>query len=622
MLRPGLRVPVAIAHDIVAVGLAWLLAYGLRFNFDIPEVFWQAALYSLLWLVPLYAALLPQFGLYRGIWRFASLDDLQRIVLAVAAGAVLAAAIKLMFRVPYVPRSVLLIHPLLLLVVMGGSRFAYRSWKELHLYGGTRLVGTPALLVASADTAIGVLRDLSRSAEWQVVGIIDENPKRRGAVIERVRVLGSVEEMAAWSRRLEVKHVIVALPESSAAQRRQAVEAVNAAGLAPLMLPTVEDLLCGRAASGAVRRVELEDLLGREPVTLDTEGLRGFLQGQVVMVTGAGGSIGAELCRQIARFGPRLLVLFELNEFNLYRIAEEFRERLPHTPIASMIGDVRNARRVAEAMQRHAPAVVFHAAAFKHVPLMEESNAWEALQNNVLGTWVVAGEAAAAGVRTFVFISTDKAVNPTSVMGASKRLAEMVCQAMQAHTATRFEMVRFGNVLGSAGSVIPKFRSQIARGGPVTVTHPDMVRYFMSIPEAAQLVLQAGCMGRGGEIFVMDMGEPVRIVDLARDMIRLSGLTEQQVRIEFSGLRPGEKLFEELLTDDEHTRPTPHRKLRIARAREVDPGWLEALLRWLRQERAPDDAEVRRELKRWVPEYGPIGAPELRAIPGGRADAA
>jgi FlaA1/EpsC-like NDP-sugar epimerase len=303
----------------------------------------------------------------------------------------------------------------------------------------------------------------------------------------------------------------------------------------------------------------------------------------------------------------------------MYKIDEHLREAFPDIPVESIVGDIKNAQRVNQVMHQYSPALVFHAAAYKHVPLMEEANAWEAVQNNVLGTYVVARSAIDFGVKKFVFISTDKAVNPTNVMGATKRMAEMVCQALQAGSSTRFEMVRFGNVLGSAGSVIPKFQEQIDKGGPVTITHPEMVRYFMSIPEAAQLVLQAGCMGLGGEIFVMDMGEPVKIVDLARDMIRLSEASESEIRIVYTGLRPGEKLFEELLADDEHTRATPHPKLRIAKARQVENDWPEDVLSWLRQDHIPSDAEVRRDLKRWVPEYQSQVRPRLAAVPRGRA---
>jgi FlaA1/EpsC-like NDP-sugar epimerase len=392
------------------------------------------------------------------------------------------------------------------------------------------------------------------------------------------------------------------------------VEICKRAKVAIMTVPSFNNVVGGKGSVARIRKVAVDDLMKREPVTLDDAGLHDLLTSKVVMVTGAGGSIGAELCRQIAAYHPAMLVLFEMNEYAMYKADEQLREAFPDIPVESVVGDIKNTRRVAQVMHQYSPALVFHAAAYKHVPLMEEANAWEAVQNNVLGTYVVARAAIDVGVKKFVFISTDKAVNPTNVMGATKRLAEMVCQALQAGSATRFEMVRFGNVLGSAGSVIPKFQEQIDKGGPVTITHPEMVRYFMSIPEAAQLVLQAGCMGLGGEIFVMDMGEPVKIVDLARDMIRLSELSENEIRIVYTGLRPGEKLFEELLADDEHTRPTPHPKLRIAKAREVGADWIDGLLPWLHQDRIPSDSEVRRDLKRWVPEYHTQVRPRLTAV--------
>jgi FlaA1/EpsC-like NDP-sugar epimerase len=351
--------------------------------------------------------------------------------------------------------------------------------------------------------------------------------------------------------------------------------------------------------------VELDDLLGRDPVTLDAAGLEDQLKGNTILVTGAGGSIGSELCRQIAHFKPGTLILYEQSEFALYTIEQELRAIFPELDSRFFIGDVRDEVRLDEVFAKFNPAVVFHAAAYKHVPLMEENNAWQAVRNNVLGTCCVAQAALRHGVAKFVLISTDKAVNPTNVMGASKRLAEMVCQSLQQTAGTRFIMVRFGNVLGSTGSVIPKFRAQIAKGGPITVTHADITRYFMSIPEAAQLVLQAGLMGQGGEIFVLDMGEPVKILDLAKDLIRLSGMTEEDVRIEITGLRQGEKLYEELLADNEHTLPTPHPKLRIAQARAVDAVWLEKLLGWVAQRTIHSDEEVKRNLSQWVPEYQP-----------------
>ncbi|MBM3390536.1 MAG: polysaccharide biosynthesis protein [Betaproteobacteria bacterium] len=407
-------------------------------------------------------------------------------------------------------------------------------------------------------------------------------------------------------RRAATGHVIIAMPSASAGVRRRAAEAATAAGLTALTVPAIDDLLSGRVAISNLRKVELEDLLGRDPIRLDEEGLHRLLTGRRVLVTGAGGSIGSELCRQIARYAPARLVFFEQSEFALYRIEQEFSAQFPDIGIACVVGDVKDEDCLAAAFSMHRPEVVFHAAAYKHVPLMENENAWAAVRNNVLGTWCVARAARTACVGKFVMVSTDKAVNPTNVMGASKRLAEMVCQILQAEShVTHFVTVRFGNVLGSSGSVIPRFREQIARGGPVTVTHPDIIRYFMLIPEAAQLVLQAGLMGQGGEIFVLDMGEPVKIVDLARDMIRLSGYTEEEIKIVFTGLRPGEKLYEELLADGEHTLPTPHPKLRIARAQaSLLSEALTDLLAWL-QGAPQDEAAVKRRLLELVPEYRP-----------------
>jgi FlaA1/EpsC-like NDP-sugar epimerase len=322
-------------------------------------------------------------------------------------------------------------------------------------------------------------------------------------------------------------------------------------------------------------------------------------------VTGAGGSIGAELCRQIARFSPNKLVLFEASEFALYNIEQELSKEFSQLDIVYLAGDVRDATWLDHVFETYKPSVVFHAAAYKHVPLMERHNAWQAVRNNVFGTWQVGRHAQKHGVDKFVLISTDKAVNPTNVMGTTKRMAEMICQGLQKLNGTRFIIVRFGNVLGSNGSVIPKFRAQIANGGPITVTHPEITRYFMSIPEAAQLVMQAGCMGQGGEIFVLDMGAPVKIVDLARDLIRLSGLNEDDIKIEFSGLRPGEKLYEELLADDENTLATPHPKLRIAQARMVSATELQLMHTWIASDAAIADSEVRQNMRQWVPEYTP-----------------
>ena len=601
----GLRTVLAMLHDFVAAGVAWALAYLLRFNFDLPANFVAELELTLIWVVPLQMAIFWQFGLYRGIWRYASTGDLRRIVLAVALSAAVIPLLFWMLRLGLViPRSVLVINPLLLILLMGGSRFVYRMWKEQGLYGGIRLDGEPVLVLGAGDAAASLSKELSKSSDWRLVGFLDDNAERHGRTLNGIRVLGALDSLPGWAERLGVQQVIIAMPSSSHQQRKRAIQLCDAARVKALTVPSFDDLMSGKVAVSQLRAIELDDLLGRDPVVLDDAGLHGLLTKKVVMVTGAGGSIGSELCRQIARFAPARLVLFEQGEFALYTIEQELKLAFPALDFVCLVGDVRDAARVDEAMREHSPGVLFHAAAYKHVPLMEQHNAWQAIRNNVLGTWMVARAAQQYGVTKFVMISTDKAVNPTNVMGASKRLAEMVCQALQPAGDTRFVMVRFGNVLGSTGSVIPKFREQIAQGGPITVTHPEITRYFMSIPEAAQLVLQAGLMGQGGEIFVLDMGESVKIVDLAKDLIRLSGFAEDEIKIEFTGLRPGEKLYEELLADSEHTLPTPHPKLRIAQSRQADAAWLEKLLEWTESTTMPDE-QVRAALRDWVPEYQP-----------------
>jgi len=600
------RTALAFLHDLSAAAAAWLIAYWLRFNLAIPPEFRMSALETLLWVVPLQALAFWFFGLYRGIWRFASLPDLRRILTAVGVAALLVPLGLLMFR-PHavVPRSVLLLDPLLLVLFMGGSRLLYRAWKEHRFSSLLQTEREPLLVIGAGNAAASLVRELAQSKEWRVVGLLDNTATKQGRDIHGVPVLGTLDSLPTHARRLGVKHAVIAIPSAPHSVRRRAAQLCNEAGVAALTVPSLEDLVSGKVTASSLRKIELDDLLGRDTVQLDDAGLHGLLTDQVVMVSGAGGSIGAELARQIAHYQPRLLILFELSEFALYQIEQEFSSRFPGVPILCVIGDVKNRAVLDDLMRCHRPAVVFHAAAYKHVPLMEQQNAWQALQNNVLGTYTLASASQAHGVAKFVLISTDKAVNPTNVMGTSKRSAEMVCQSLQQATGTRFIAVRFGNVLGSSGSVIPKFQEQIAKGGPITVTHPDITRYFMSIPEACQLVLQAGLMGTGGEIFVLDMGEPVKIADLARDMIRLSGYTEQEIKIVYSGLRPGEKLFEELLADDEHTLPTPHPKLRIARARDVDAEWLTAALDWLMQDGVVAEAEVKQKLREWVPEYAP-----------------
>jgi len=592
---------VVFGHDVAAAGVAWCAAFWLRFNLDVPGEY-SALMSGLLpSVMAIHGAAFWLLGLYRGLWRYASLPDLQRIVVAVAISALAVPAAFAFLRIDIeVPRSVYLLMPLLLVAVMGGSRLAYRAWREGQFRGILAKPGaTPMLVLGAGAAAAALLKDLAARRDWRVLGLLDDDPDKQGGEILGVKVLGPLDQVAVLSRRLGVTQAIIAMPGASHRARQRALAQCKAAGLSV----RTADIVSGKVS---LRAIELDDLLGRDPVELDEAGLRAILEGRTVLVTGAGGSIGAELCRQIARFAPSRIVLFDHSEFALYSIHQEFRDQRPGIEVAALIGDAKDERRVAEAFSRHRPEVVFHAAAYKQVPLMEDLNCFEAVTNNFLSTVVVARAAQRAGARKFVLVSTDKAVNPANVMGASKRLAEMACQALQAGSATELVVVRFGNVLGSAGSVVPRFREQIARGGPVTVTHAEIERYFMTIPEASQLVLQAAMMGRGGEIYVLDMGEPVRIASLARQMIELSGFTESDIRIELTGLRPGEKLYEEPLAETEKTLPTPHPKLRIARAREPGNGaLLPEVLEWLADPGDVSADAVRAKLRTWIPEYQP-----------------
>lgn len=601
---------IVFLHDLLISGLAWVLAFLFRFNFSIPESNIDGLVWSLLIVVIVQGAVFWGFGLYRSLWRFASLPDLRRIVVAVMVSTLSSAmALVLYRRLEQVPRSVLLLDPILLIAFMGGSRFLYRSWKDGHLIPIRKLSATPVLVLGAGHAASLLLRELFRGSEWEVVGLLDDDLHKKGRLLSGVPVLGSVADLAFYATKFDVTQVILAMPSASPGRRRSVVESATSLGLTVLTVPRLEDLISGRVSVSQVRRVELEDLLGRGRIKLDNKGLHDFLTHRVVLVTGAGGSIGSELCRQIALFSPAKLLLLEANEFSLYRIEQEFLENHPTVPIIPLAADVRDVNRLEEIFSRYSPHVVFHAAAYKHVPIMENDNCWEAVRNNVMGTLFAGQTSIRHGVEKFVLVSSDKAVNPTNVMGATKRFAEMICQGLHGEGGTQFLVVRFGNVLGSAGSVIPKFREQISRGGPVTVTHPDMTRYFMLIPEAAQLVLQAGLMGRGGEIFVLEMGSPVNIVELAKDMIRLSGFTHDEIKIVYTGLRPGEKIKEELLADQEHTLPTHHPKVRIAQARPVSAQKIKEMQRWIEQEPRLSDEATKQGLKKWIPEYSFVNPP-------------
>jgi FlaA1/EpsC-like NDP-sugar epimerase len=594
----------AFSHDVIAVGLAWWLAYALRFNFNIPSEHLSVMNYCLSGIVVIQGIGFYLFGLYRGIWRFASLVDLQRIVTSVVLTTTFITAAFFMLRSTFVvPRSVFIIHPALLILIMGGSRFIYRAIKENQLYGLRASQGEPVIIIGAGATAISLAKELSQGNQWRVVGFLDDDQSLHTREVSGIRVLGGISGLTKAHQKFGFSNMIIASPDLDHAVRRTILDLASMMNIDVLTVPAVDDLISGRFTVSQIRPVDVEDLLGRDVVNLDDFGLQQLIENNSVLVSGAGGSIGSELCRQILKFKPALLVCLDISEYSLYHLEQILSESKSETNLIFVVGDVKNEVRLDKLFKEYKPRLVFHAAAYKHVPLMENKNVSEAFQNNVIGTYTIARIAKKAKVDKFVLISTDKAVNPTSVMGATKRLAEMVCQGMQSRAGTRFVMVRFGNVLGSSGSVIPKFREQIKAGGPVTVTHPEITRYFMSIPEAAQLVMQAGLMSNGGEVFILDMGQPVRILDLARDMIKLSGFSEQEIKIEFSGLRPGEKLFEELLADDEVTLLTPHEKIRIGIVKPVARAWVENLIAWIQTTEGKEESKIKEEIKFWVEEY-------------------
>lgn len=605
-LRPH-REPLSLLVDALVIAVAWNVTYLFRLGFD---RWWSVRpsydAWVLLGIVLTYLAAFALARVPQGMWRFAGFGDIKRLTAACLAAGLASAAVVLALGLTKVPRAVLALHPVVALMGVCLVRVGYRMLYEharSRITGGAEGAGRRAVVLGAGEAARRLLAGIHQQG-WTVVALLDDDPSKHGARIAGVPVLGSLARMDDPALRGAATHLVVALPSLRGAAKRALLERAARTGLHVLTVPSAEELRTGLEVS-RVREIEPEDLLGREPVALDEAGLHSVLGGRTVLITGAGGSIGAELCRQVARQGPARLVLVELSEFNLYTIEQELSEHFPALELVRLVADVKDALQIGSVFQRWRPQVVFHAAAYKHVPLMEQGNAWAALRNNTLGTWQTAQAAAQAGAERFVLISTDKAVNPTNVMGATKRAAEMALRTLAAqHPATRFMAVRFGNVLGSSGSVIPKFQEQITRGGPVTVTHPDIIRYFMTIPEAARLVLQAAATGETGQVLVLDMGEPVRILDLARQLIRLAGHTEEEIGIEFSGLRPGEKLYEELLADNETTVPTAVPRLRVARLAEdaQAAAQVQALLAWAGLPQPQDDAEVKAWLSRVVVE--------------------
>lgn len=566
------------ALDTVVLVSAFVLAYLLRFDFDIPERDVQHMLYQLPFVLLLQLLLLWLAGIYAFIWRYVGMAEVKAFITAALWTAlpliVLRTWLPEQLQPARVPLSITVMDTV---VAFGGvlglrvlRRAIYeRETKKQNSKGAVQrgIAKKPVLLIGAGRAGVMIAREirLRGDVDLEVRGFIDDDPAKVGSVVQGVKVLGSASDIPRLVAELNIDHVVISFAEASRKDFRRILDICEHARVRVRTVPGIYELLQGNLKVSRIRDVEIDDLLGREQVQLDEEGMRKFLTGKTVMVTGAGGSIGSELARQVIRFQPQRLLLVERAEFALFAIDQEFRARDTQIPTMPLVADISDESRMRHIFQTYRPQVVLHAAAHKHVPMME-SNPCEAIRNNVLATHLLGELSGEFGVETFVLISTDKAVRPTSVMGASKRVAELVVQDLNQRSETCYLAVRFGNVIGSAGSVIPIFREQIRRGGPVTVTHPQMVRYFMTIPEAAQLVLQAATIGKGGEIFILDMGEPVRILDLAKDTITLSGLRPfEDINIVFTGIRPGEKLFEELQTTDERLIKTGHPKIYIGR---------------------------------------------------------
>ncbi len=594
----------AFLHDLLMIPLAWLGAYVLRFNLEaVPDWFWEQALNSLLVVIPVQAAVFWLFGLYRGVWRFASLPDMMRIGKAVVSGLLIITLLLWLTRdFSGVPRSVPVLYGVLLMIFLSLPRMVYRIIKDQ----GSRSASAERVLIVGAGSAGEMLvRDLLRDPQraYLPLAFVDDDPAKRGREIHGVRVMGDCSKLPRIARKLAADLVMLAVPSADKEQMQRIIAQVEETGLPFRTVPPLKELMSGNVKVDQLREVSIEDLLGRDPVALDWQAIRGGLAGKSALVTGAGGSIGSELCRQLAGLPVSSLVLVENSEFNLFNMERELREQHPELRVYPHLADVTDSRVMDLVFEKYRPQVVFHAAAYKHVPMLERQLR-EAMRNNVLGTRNVALAADRWEAEEFVLISTDKAVNPANVMGASKRAAEIYCQNLNDRSATSFITVRFGNVLGSTGSVVPLFKEQIKKGGPVRVTHPDIERYFMTTREACQLIMQASVLGQGGEIFVLDMGQPVRIQYLAEQLIRLSGKKpSEDIAIEYTGLRPGEKLYEELFHEQESLQPTAHEKILQARCRPVAWEALSAIMEDIETACATHDCDSLSELlTRLVPE--------------------
>lgn len=599
--RINRRVAVVL-HDLGMVAVAWHLAWLARFNLAVPYPGWELSLWLLPELLLLQAVIFWYFGLYRGLWRFASIPDLWNIIKAAVLGA-LAISLVLFFqlRMEGIPRSILVLYPVFLILLLGGPRLGYRLFKD-HRFNLHKPVQHQVLIIGAGRAGETLVRDMLREGGSAPVGFLDDDPQLRGTRVHGLPVFGGVDRVDRISDQYDIGLIVIAIPSATGRQMQRIVSLCEQTGIPMRTLPGLQDMVSGRPATSDLRALSIEDLLGREKIELDWQEIQRDIRDKTILISGGGGSIGAELCRQIGALAPARLVILERGEFSLYRIHADLQKRFPQTEVEAVLGDVCDRQTVERVLTLYRPQTIFHAAAYKHVPILERYLR-EAVHNNIIGTRIMAEAAARHDCGKFVLISTDKAVNPINMLGKTKRAAEILCDAMNGHSATRYVTVRFGNVLGSDGSVVPLFQQQIRDGGPVTVTHPDMQRYFMTIPEACQLILQAGAMGEGGEIFVLDMGQPVRIAYLAEQMIRLSGqVPNRDIEIHYTGLRPGEKLDEELFHPDEAMAQTCHPKILLARHATLDAGEMQRLLQELESACvAYDDSRVRALMEQLVP---------------------
>ncbi len=604
----------AFVHDLMWVPVSLFTVYWLRFNFQVMpyqylESFYRITLISII----VFGIVFWKFGLYRGIWRFASLPDLDRILRAVLLGTLIVSlCAAILFRLDNLPRAVLVLFPVLLVAGLTGPRLGYRFLKDKG-FGLRQNEGRRTLVIGAGRAGEIVLRELISRQDYQPVALVDDDVQKHNREIHGVLVCGGLGDIVEIVRSFDVDLVLFAIPSANRKTVTRILRVCARVGVECRTLPTLTEQVGTKLEVEQIRPFTLEDLLSRHVIQLDEQKILQYLQGQNILITGCGGSIGSELCRQVSVHDINQLILFDHSEFNLYSIDKELRDTFPDVPIVTVLGDVKNIERVNWVFKKFQPDVVFHAAAYKHVPMIELNPA-EGVCNNVIGTQVVANAADNNGTERFVLVSTDKAVNPVNVMGATKRVAELYCQNYDICSATKFITTRFGNVLGSAGSVVPLFEKQIREGGPVTVTHPDICRYFMTIPESVGLILQAGAMGAGGEIFVLDMGEPVLIKDLAEQMINISGLEPgKDIEISYIGLRPGEKLYEELFHKSENLRATSHSKLLLASSRKVDWQWLQKEIEDLNKAATSRDVPIiKGHLRSIVPEFGGYTTPSQK----------